>query len=109
MYVSITGLKATNLMGWIRFWVLTIPAFKAGQGAAGNLFCEAKGRNGWQHTLTVWQTKEDMLAYKRSPKHIKAMKVFSQIADGKVYGYESETMPSWDEAFIKYDESARDV
>ena len=109
MYVSITGLKATNLMGWIRFWVLTIPAFKAGQGAAGNLFCEAKGRNGWQHTLTVWQTKEDMLTYKRSSKHIKAMKVFSQIAEGKVYGYESETMPSWDEAFIKYDENAKEV
>ena len=43
MYVSITGLKARNFLGWIRFWILTIPAFKAGQGAAGNLFCEAKG------------------------------------------------------------------
>ena len=109
MYVSITGLKAKSLSGWLQFWILTIPAFKAGQEATGNVLCKAKGRNGWQHTLTVWKTKEDMLAYKRSAKHVKAMRIFSQIADGKVHGYESECIPSWDEAFIQFDKNAIDV
>jgi hypothetical protein len=31
--------------------------------------------------------------------HLKAIKSFRKIAIGKTYGYESETIPSWKEAF----------
>ena len=35
MYVSVTGLKPKGLIGWIRFWKLTIPASKDAQKADG--------------------------------------------------------------------------
>ena len=84
MYVSVTGLKTNNLYASMKFWLLTIPAFGAAQKADGILLCENKSRNGYQHTLTVWQTKAHMVAYVRSPKHIKAMRAFPSIAIGRL-------------------------
>jgi hypothetical protein len=63
MYVSVTGLKINNLYASMKFWLLTIPAFRAAQKADGILLCENQRRNGYQHPLTVWKTKIHMLAY----------------------------------------------
>jgi hypothetical protein len=35
------------------------------------------------------------------------MKNFSNIGSGKVYGYETDTMPSWEDAFTKWDNNGR--
>jgi hypothetical protein len=35
----------------------------------------------------------------RSGVHLKAMKSFHKIATGKTYGFESDTIPQWKEAF----------
>ena len=108
MHVSVTGLKTNNLYASMKFWLLTIPAFREAQKAEGILLCENKSRNGYQHTLTVWKTKANMLAYLRSPKHMKAMKAFRSIAIGKLLSYESKIVPSWDEALLKWEREARD-
>ena len=91
MYVSVTGLKPKGLIGWIRFWKLTIPASKDAQKADGILHCSFNSRHGYQHTLTVWKSK--------------AMKNFSKIGSGKVYGYESNSIPSWEKALAKWDKN----
>jgi hypothetical protein len=57
IYVSATGLKPKGLIGWIRFWVLTIPAFKNAQKAEGVLLFEVSSQNHFQHTFTVWASK----------------------------------------------------
>ena len=74
MYVSITGLKPKDIIGWIRFWAYTIPASKDAQKANGILHCEFSSRNGYQHTLTAWKSKEHMLSFLTSPPHLKAIK-----------------------------------
>jgi hypothetical protein len=107
MYISITGLKPKGLIGWIRFWTLTIPASKNAQKADGILHCAFNSRNGYKHTLTVWQSKEHMLAYLSSPSHLKAMKFSSKIGSGKVYGYEANSIPSWEDAFTNWDKNGR--
>jgi len=101
MYVSITGLKPKGLIGWIRFWTLTIPASKGAQKSNGILHCAFNSRNGHQYTLTVWKSKEHMKSYLTSPAHLKAMKNFSKIGSGKVYGYEANSIPSWEKALDK--------
>ena len=58
MYISITGLKPRNFFTTIRFWIFTIPAFKAAQKSEGNLFCEAKKIDSYYHTITVWKNIE---------------------------------------------------
>tara|TARA_B110000114_G_scaffold183853_1_gene226097 strand:- start:657 stop:809 length:153 start_codon:yes stop_codon:yes gene_type:complete len=49
-----------------------------------------------------------MLAYVRSPKHMKAMRAFPSIAIGRLLSYENDVMPTWDEAPLKWDQEARD-
>jgi hypothetical protein len=106
-YVSVTGLKVKSIWLYPTFFKHAIPSFQQAKGAAGNLFAETKARNGVQHTLTVWQDKASMLAFLRSGAHAQAMKVTRQISDlseTKVYGYDSDTMPTWEEALTLWEE-----
>jgi hypothetical protein len=73
-------------------WILTA-------GKIQNKRIAAKKINGIQCTLTAWVDRESMLHFMRSGIHLKAMKSFHKIATGSTHGYESETKPSWDEAF----------
>jgi hypothetical protein len=107
MYISVTGLKPKGLIGWIRFWALTIPASKDAQMAEGILHCVFSSRNGFQHTLTVWRSKKHMLGYLTSPAHLKAMKKISKIGVGKVCGYEADAIPSWEDALTEWGKNGR--
>lgn len=64
MYVSVTGLKTNNLYASVKFWLLTIPAFRAAQKADGILLCENNSRNvnaglklhqSPEQQCTIWQ------------------------------------------------------
>jgi hypothetical protein len=99
MYVSITGLKPKGFWGFIKFWSLAIPSFSQATNAKGNLHCSAKKIKGYRCTLTAWESREMMLEFMRNGVHLKAMKAFHSIATGKTYGYETDFLPDWDEAF----------
>jgi hypothetical protein len=99
MYVSITALKPKGFLGYMKFWSLAIPTFRQAQTAKGNLYRAVKRVNGYQCTITAWENREIMLEFMRSGAHLKAMKAFHSIATGKTYGYESDAIPTWDEAF----------
>tara|TARA_B100001093_G_C26009884_1_gene669268 strand:- start:135 stop:467 length:333 start_codon:yes stop_codon:yes gene_type:complete len=106
MYVSVTALKARGFLSEIRFWLLAVPVFKQARSSAGILFCEAKSVDGFHHTLTAWQTKKDMQKFVLSPIHQKAMKIFPEIATGSTIGYETDKMPTRDEALLMWRKTA---
>jgi len=64
--------------------------------------------HGYQCTVSAWESREVMLEFMRSGVHLKAMKAFNSIATGRTYGYESESIPSWDEAYILLQEKGKD-
>lgn len=99
IYISITGLKPKSFWATLRFWILAIPSFKQAQNAKGNLFCEVKNIQGFQCTLTAWESREVMLEFLRSGPHLKAMMAFNKIATGKTLGYSDTQIPTWNEAF----------
>jgi hypothetical protein len=107
-YISITGLKPKGLLSFIKFWRLAIPSFEQARKAKGNQHCVVKRVKGYQCTITVWESREHMLNFMRSGIHVKAMKVFHKIATGKTYGFESDKIPSWPEAFALLQEKGRD-
>ena len=109
MYVSITGLRTRGFGSWVRFWLLAIPALQAAKKADGVRLVSTRIRNGTHHTLTAWSGKDSMMAYRRSNAHRKAMTAFTEIATGRVHGYETDHLPSWDEALALYDQYARRV
>ncbi|MEI6020063.1 MAG: hypothetical protein WCR21_02960 [Bacteroidota bacterium] len=107
MYVSITGLKPKGLIGLIKFWFLAIPTFKQAKLAKGILHQSVKQIKGYQCTLTGWESRDAMLEFLRSGAHLKAMKAFHRIATGKTYGYETEAIPNWNEAFAILEEKGK--
>lgn len=109
MYVSVTGLKTKGVQGWVRFWFLAIPALWAARMAEGVRLVATRRRQGMHHTLTVWESRADMLVYKKSPAHLRSMRAFSHIATGRICGYECNREPTWDEALARFDEHAHEV
>jgi hypothetical protein len=109
MYISITGLKPKNFFTTIRFWIFTIPAFRAAQISEGNLFCESKKKDSYYHTITAWKNRNMMMKYLKSKAHSKAMKNFSLIGTGSTYGYEGDQIPSWEEAVKTWKENFKEV
>jgi hypothetical protein len=99
MYISITGLKTKGLWGLIKFWTLAAPTFREAQVAKGNMHCAVKRIEGYQCTVTAWENRDLMLHFMRNGTHLTAMKSFHKIATGKTYGFESDEIPSWGEAF----------
>ena len=106
MYVSVTALKARGFLSAIRFQLLAVLVFKQAGSSAGILFCEVKSVDGFHHTLTAWKTKKDMRKFVLSPVHQKAMKIFPKIATGSTIGYETDKVPTWDEALLMWRKTA---
>ena len=65
--------------------------------ARGMLQSDVREINGIQHTITVWESKRHMKEFLYTGAHAAAIKSFREIATGKTFGYESKTVPSWDE------------
>ena len=108
MYIAITCLKPKGLWGFIRFWSLAIPSFGEAKSAKGNLYSAVKKINGYNCTLSAWECREMMLAFMKNGVHLKAMKSFHSIATGRTYGYESDSIPSWEEAYAMLESNGKD-
>lgn len=107
-YVSITGLKPKGFFAGFRFLWHAIPSKMQADKAEGLLFSGVRKINGIQHTLTAWKSKEDMQRYIRSGAHLKAMKVFRQIATGKTFGFEASALPAWEEVHELWQKHGRE-
>lgn len=98
-YISITGLKVKSPWLLPTFFYYAIPSSIQARSAPGNIDLQTTYIQGIHHTLSVWKDKKSMLTYLRQGAHLKAMKAFVTIAAfGKIYGYESDTIPTWPEA-----------
>lgn len=81
------------------------PSSMQAQKAQGNVLTRTSAVNGVQHTLTVWEDKMAMRKYMLSGAHREAMAITAEVSDldkTKVYGYESDTIPTWDEALDQW-------
>lgn len=48
-----------------------------------------------------------MLAFMKNGVHLKAMKYFHSIATGRTYGYESDRIPGWEEAYAMLESNGK--
>jgi len=109
VYVSITGLKVKNIFASFIFWWHAIPSKAQADKSTGLVLLDLKRVGSYHFTLTVWENREAMIAYRNSGAHLAAMTAFRKIATGKIYGYEARSIPTWDEALGLWDENARDA
>ena len=97
VYVSITGLKLRRIWYAPTFWRHAMASMAQAQSATGCLSAETRTIQGVHHTLSVWTSKEAMLAYLTQGAHLKAMQLFGKIATGKTFGFETHIIPGWDD------------
>lgn len=107
IYVSVTGLRLPSIWRAPRFWFYAVPSMIQARRAPGNISAQARTIDGVQHTLSVWRSRQDMLAYMKSGAHLKAMKAAHRVAPGATCGYETENIPSWDEAIAYWRQHGR--
>jgi hypothetical protein len=107
-YISITGLEVASYWTFPKFMTLTMPAIQQARVAPGNVRADTNRIDGIMHTLTAWNSREDMLKYVRSGAHLEAMKNTKKVASyAKSYSYESDTIPTWPEARKLWEENGR--
>ncbi|MBV6658044.1 MAG: hypothetical protein KI785_09790 [Devosiaceae bacterium] len=109
VYVSVTGLKLHSPLVWLRFSLLASKSFRQAMAAPGNLSASARQVDGVHHTLTVWQSREAMLAYLRSGPHLRAMRASNRLGAGKTCGYYADAAPSWEAALAVWRAKAQAV
>jgi|JI61114DRNA_FD_contig_31_2692163_length_570_multi_2_in_0_out_0_1 hypothetical protein len=109
VYISITGLELKAFWHYPTFCYHAVKSFSQSSSSPGNISTDAKQIGSVHHTLTVWESRADMVNFLRKGAHADAMKVFDGIATGKVYGYESDVIPNWEEAREIWDTKGRVV
>ena len=97
LYISITGLRLKRPWHLIRFSWHAVRSLRQAKRAPGNLRAQARTINGIRHTLSVWQSEAAMRAFVHSGAHKRAIGAFGSIATGKTFGFETDTVPDWDE------------
>lgn len=106
--VSVTGLQLKGPLSYLRFAWVAPAAAKAAHTAEGNVYASTSSAQMpnadgdlclTQMTLTVWESRAATMKYVASEEHRAASKMWSQIASyGKLCHYESDSIPTWDEA-----------
>ena len=106
--VSVTGLQLKGPLSYLRFAWVAPAAAKAAHTAEGNVYtstssAQMPNANGYmrltQMTLTVWASRAATMKYVASKEHRAASTLWSEIASyGKLCHYESDSIPTWDEA-----------
>ena len=106
--VSVTGLQLKGPVSYLRFAWLYPAAARAAQNFEGNVHTSthsemmpnAEGEmRTTKMTLTVWESREGTMKYAACKEHKAASALMSEISTyGKLCHYESDTIPTWDEA-----------
>ena len=109
VYVSITGIQLKKFYYAPLFWRYALGAMSQAKRADGCLSADATTINGIKHTRSVWSSRKAMLAYLTAGAHLKAMKIHKKIATGRVYGFETNTVPDWEEVHKLWHEKGRHV
>ena len=107
VYVSVTGLKLNAFWHAPRFWRMAGAAMAAARTAEGNISAGARTIGGVHHTLSVWVSRDAMLAFFHAPVHARAIKAFPDIAMGKTLGFHADAAPDWDSAVARWHADAR--
>lgn len=109
VYVSITGLQLKKFWYAPVFWRHALAAMAQAKKADGCLSADATTISGVHHTLSVWTSREAMRTYLITGAHLNAMKNYQKIATGKVYGFETTTIPDWGTAHTLWLDKGRVV
>ena len=59
-WVSITGLELKSVLRYPQFLLHAVPSMAQAQSAKGNISASARTVAGIEHTLTIWESRQEM-------------------------------------------------
>ena len=98
MIIAITGFRPKNLLKKFRFFSHAIPLFQLAKKSRGNIHAERFTRQSYYHTITAWESRDAMMGFVYSPAHQKAIDLYDVLGEGLTCHYESEEIPSSQDA-----------
>ena len=93
MIISATQIKITSIIGYLRFFPLVNRTRKQLEEVDGLIFIKTKGLR----TLSGWQSREAMMAFRNNGHHLEAMKKTNKIGLTKSISWEADRKPGWNE------------
>jgi hypothetical protein len=109
-HISVTGLQLQSLWKFPSFVKFARRSMIQAHSAPGMVMAKGDYRNGIHHTLSVWRDTASMQAYMRSGAHKEAMAQSKAVGSMvKVYGYNSDTIPTMEEALQLWHDHGRVV
>ncbi|MEA3410497.1 MAG: hypothetical protein U9R74_03040 [Pseudomonadota bacterium] len=100
MIVTATQIRIRGITGLVRFFPRVRSIRNQLASADGLLFMRFSGLR----TLTGWESREAMKAFRNSGPHLEAMKKLRTIGKAKSITWETRTEPGWDVARKKLQE-----
>lgn len=97
MYISLTGLQLKKWWYFPLFFRHALLSYWQAQKADGNISVFVKNVGGYRCTMTVWESRRDMLSFLYHGHHKRAIQIFPLIATGRTCGFESDEPPDWDD------------
>ncbi len=88
------------------FWWHTLRSLRQARKADGILHVDARVIGGVHHTLTAWKSREAMIAFLKTGAHLSAMRRYPSIGRGRTLGFETNSIPNWREARLRWEEDA---
>ena len=97
MIVTATQIKIKSIIGFFHFLPIVKNIKMQLTNANGLVFQKFKG----SRTLTGWENKEAMKAFRNNGHHLDAMKNLKNVGKAKSITWETHTEPHWREAIEK--------
>jgi len=101
MYITVTSLRLKRFWHFFKLAYFALHVTKQMKGEKGFVHFKNKGLGMLQHTLSAWESEEDLRRFARSGAHAESMRKSHTIAaEIRTLTYQSDTIPDWKEAEV---------
>ena len=99
MYASTTKYRLNDIPAFVMFAILSLKSIYQANNSNGLIKIKIRVRD--FRTLTVWESKSKMQAFRNSGVHLKAMTNSDALGYNQSYSWQADHIPTWQEAIAQ--------
>lgn len=99
MIASTTKYTLKQIPAFVMFSILSLKSIYQATNSTGLISLKIRIRD--LRTLTVWQDRDKMMAFRNTGAHLKSMQDSPRLGFNHSHTWETEHIPSWQEAIAK--------
>ena len=99
MIASTTKYTLKGIPFFMMFAIMSLKSIRQANKSRGLIAMKIRLRD--FRTLTVWETAEDMKAFRNSGAHSKAMMESNELGSNRSHSWQTDGIPTWSEAIMQ--------